>query len=731
MIRYYFIAGLIFSYIAPLIRFDFRILPPVQNNILQLSRVAQPAIVPEITEVIPEIPGMLSNVELLPQTTVKWWQQYSFADILTAVFFAGVIVMLIRFVIQFLSLASLRVCRKYKYQQYNILDVDAPIKPFSFGTRIYINPKLHETGELDEIIRHELVHVRQYHSVDIIIAAVNRSIFWWNPFAWVLNSDIRNNLEYIVDNEMLQSGINRKHYQYHLLHINQLTYINDMANYFNFSNFKKRIEMMNKEKTQPVYKMKWLLLPLVAIVILLSFNAKRAIAINIDFAGAGEIVEPKPAIVADTVEFRRNATRQEPLILIDGKKTNSSTLANMQPDDIHSFSIYRHDSITKTYGAKGKDGVVIVITKQKNEDEIVLKSKEMLDSVDIAGFVDDFSKSFIKRGSSDSFGVCLIIIDGKKSDRNELSKLRLEDIQSISVLKDKYAKEQYGDEGKNGVIVVKTKSNEIAMEIKNVKEKEVKQLMTMLKQKIDSTKVIMRWKTMLDSVKSEPLVIIDNKESNVKELENLKPEDIYSFSILKDSVAIQLFGDKGKNGVAIVKTKGNENVTEIKNVQDEKVTQLMTMPKQKTDSTKVIIRWKTMLDSVKSEPLVIIDDEESNVEELENLKQEDVYSFSILKDSVAIQLFGDKGKNGVVIVKTKQNHIILETKKILHTMDWLSMTDVKPDPLVIIDDKESSVEKLRMLKRENIVSFNILKGESATKIYGDKSKDGVILVKTK
>ncbi|MDR2286740.1 MAG: M56 family metallopeptidase, partial [Prevotellaceae bacterium] len=308
MIRYYFMAGLIFSYIAPLIHFDFRILPPVQNNILQLSRVAQPAIVLEITEepkmlFIPEIleiSGMLPNVEPLPKTTTKWWQQYSFVDILTTVFIAGVIVMLIRFVIQFLSLASLRVCRKYKYQQYNILDIEAPIKPFSFGKRIYINPKLHDVGEFDEIIRHELVHVRQRHSVDIIVAAVNRSVFWWNPFAWVLNSDIRNNLEYIVDNEMLQSGINRKHYQYHLLHINQLTYINDMANYFNFSNFKKRIEMMDKEKTHPVYKMKWLLLPLVATVILLSFNAKRAIATNFAFAGKSENVEHKPPIFADT-----------------------------------------------------------------------------------------------------------------------------------------------------------------------------------------------------------------------------------------------------------------------------------------------------------------------------------------------------------------------------------------------------------------------------------------------
>jgi beta-lactamase regulating signal transducer with metallopeptidase domain len=63
---------------------------------------------------------------------------------------------------------------------------------------------------MDEIIRHEQIHVNHYHSMDIIMAAINRIVFWWNPVVIILNRDIRNNLEYIVDNEMLQNGTNRK-----------------------------------------------------------------------------------------------------------------------------------------------------------------------------------------------------------------------------------------------------------------------------------------------------------------------------------------------------------------------------------------------------------------------------------------------------------------------------------------------------------------------------------------
>ncbi|MDR1595158.1 MAG: hypothetical protein LBS43_11865 [Prevotellaceae bacterium] len=424
MIRYYFMGGLAFSYIAPLIRFDFRILPSAQNNIPEISYTY--------------IPEMSFPVEQLPQTTALWWQQYSLPDILTAVFVAGAAVMMIRFVIQFLSLASLRTDRKHRHQTYCILDVDAPIKPFSFGKRIYINSKLHSDGELDEIIRHELVHIRQNHSVDIIVAAVNRIIFWWNPFAWILNGDIHNNLEYIVDNEMLLNGTNRKHYQYHLLNINQLTYINnDMANYFNYYNLKKRIEMMNKEKTQPVYKIKWLLAPIGAIVILLAFNAQRAIATNVDFAVTNEIVE----ITSDTlmINCRCCDDSTRPLIFIDGKEYSSNEVTNLDAYDIHSFSIIKDAAATAVYGDKGKNGVIIVKTKENHK---ISETKKLLYSMDW------LKQTNVKHEP-------LVIIDEKESNEEELQKL--EDIESISVIKDAAATVVYGDKGKNGVIIVKTK----------------------------------------------------------------------------------------------------------------------------------------------------------------------------------------------------------------------------------------------------------------------------------
>ena len=153
----------------------------------------------------------------------------------------------------------------------NLFQVDENIIPFSFGNSIFINQHLHTAEELQEIIRHEFVHVKQKHSVDIIWGEVLCLVNWYNPFAWLLKKSIRQNLEFIADNKVLENGIDKKQYQYLLLKVignNQFS----IAPKFNFSSLKKRIAMMNKLKTAKLHLVRFLfILPLLA-VILLSFR---------------------------------------------------------------------------------------------------------------------------------------------------------------------------------------------------------------------------------------------------------------------------------------------------------------------------------------------------------------------------------------------------------------------------------------------------------------------------
>lgn len=55
--------------------------------------------------------------------------------------------------------------------------------------------------------------------------------------------------------------------------------------------------------------------------------------------------------------------------------------------------------------------------------------------------------------------------------------------------------------------------------------------------------------------KSSPLILIDGVEVNTTDLARLPPDDIASFSIMKDATATALYGARGANGVILITTK--------------------------------------------------------------------------------------------------------------------------------------------------------------------------------
>jgi beta-lactamase regulating signal transducer with metallopeptidase domain len=205
--------------------------------------------------------------------------------ILGVVVLAGMIFMLLRLLVQLYSFR--RMIKKAQWipaEGMNIYQINEPIIPFSFGNSIFINQNLHSTSELQEIIRHEFVHVKQKHSVDIIWSEIICLINWYNPFAWLIRTAIRQNLEFIADNKVLENGFDRKQYQYLLLKVigdNQFS----IASRFNFSSLKKRIAMMNKMKSAGVHLVKFLfILPLLAVLLLAFRNnyQEQSIADNIE-----------------------------------------------------------------------------------------------------------------------------------------------------------------------------------------------------------------------------------------------------------------------------------------------------------------------------------------------------------------------------------------------------------------------------------------------------------------
>lgn len=197
---------------------------------------------------------------------------YSTWDLMLAIIAVGILIMIVRLLVQLFSIR--RMMKKavpLTAEGLQLYQVDADIIPFSFGNSIFINSGLHSEEELKEIIRHEFVHVKQKHSLDIMWAELLCLINWFNPFAWLLKKAIRQNLEFIADNKVLEKGTNKKEYQYLLLKVtgnNQYS----IATQFNFSSLKKRIVMMNKTKSAKRQLARLLFLLPATAVLLLAFR---------------------------------------------------------------------------------------------------------------------------------------------------------------------------------------------------------------------------------------------------------------------------------------------------------------------------------------------------------------------------------------------------------------------------------------------------------------------------
>lgn len=203
---------------------------------------------------------------LLTQTHAAAWTEWDYCLLLIS---TGGLIMLVRLLIQYFSLyRATRSSQLIFDDKVKVYQVDKAIIPFSFGNAIFINQHQHNGNDLKEIIRHEFVHVKQKHTVDILWTEVLCILNWYNPFAWLLRKSIRQNLEFIADHQVLVNGIDRKEYQYLLLKVMGAPQFS-ISNQFNFSSLKKRIAMMNKMRSARVHLLRFLfLLPVIAILLL-------------------------------------------------------------------------------------------------------------------------------------------------------------------------------------------------------------------------------------------------------------------------------------------------------------------------------------------------------------------------------------------------------------------------------------------------------------------------------
>lgn len=243
--RFYLLGSILFSFLAPLYIIYIDVAPLILKATPTTSFSYSKAITPEII------------IEKPINYTAIFIGIYS---LISSIFF-------LRFGKNlFHIIQKIRKNKKVNYQKADLVLVDDNILPHTFWNYIFINKNDYENQKIEqELFTHELTHVTQKHTLDVLVLEFLQAIFWINPFFILLKKAVQLNHEFLADETVINQHKNTLQYQ-HLL-LNKAAWKNDyyLASNLNYSLTKKRLKMMTTQSSQTkIWLKKLAVVPLLA-----------------------------------------------------------------------------------------------------------------------------------------------------------------------------------------------------------------------------------------------------------------------------------------------------------------------------------------------------------------------------------------------------------------------------------------------------------------------------------
>jgi len=181
----------------------------------------------------------------------------NFQGLLLYAYILGVVVFTAVLLVRLYQLAKLTKATKTLVDdKYKLINIEGSNTAFSFFNYLFIGTK---TEENNIIIRHELVHIRQKHSADIVFLELIKIINWFNPLIYLLQISLKTIHEYIADEQTAAQESDALSYSSFLVSnaygLNGSTLAHS---FFNYNLLKKRIIMLNQKRSGKLARLKYL-----------------------------------------------------------------------------------------------------------------------------------------------------------------------------------------------------------------------------------------------------------------------------------------------------------------------------------------------------------------------------------------------------------------------------------------------------------------------------------------
>ena len=265
--RFYLLGSILLSLVIPQITFTIR-----QNT--PLHAVREYILLPEniLSEVAP-----LSNPDLTGTN-------FSTPSILLYAYWLITAFFLFLLLVNLYTLYSKIWQRKsISYKGSKLVLIEEELTPHSFLNYIFLNKTDFEKGRVEkEILHHELTHVKQRHTIDLLFIEFLTSFYWFNPFIFLFKRAIKLNHEFLADEAVLNKFQNITDYQSLLLDKTNQQPALAITSQFNFLITKKRLIMITSytSRRMAVLKQSFVLLMITAAIFV--FSSKVLLAQEVE-----------------------------------------------------------------------------------------------------------------------------------------------------------------------------------------------------------------------------------------------------------------------------------------------------------------------------------------------------------------------------------------------------------------------------------------------------------------
>ncbi|MFL5748345.1 MAG: M56 family metallopeptidase, partial [Niastella sp.] len=279
--------------------------------------------------------------------------------------------------------------------------------PFSFLNNLFWKESISLDDDFGQkIFKHELTHIHQKHTLDVLFCQIINSICWMNPFNWLIQKELKAIHEFIADKEAIGNN-NVEDFVQLLLQAHYGKHFLNPTHAFYYSSIKRRLIMLTTTNNARFkFLRKVLVLPVTfAAIVALSVSATETKAtpavssvvkndtvpvksvtveaIPMEKHRKSTTIKPKKTDAVKTATFQEvkveeiSQTPKQPkqgdkvsikleamLYVVDGNVTSVEEVKKLEPDQIKSINVWKDKAATDKFGTAGANGVIEIFLKE-------------------------------------------------------------------------------------------------------------------------------------------------------------------------------------------------------------------------------------------------------------------------------------------------------------------------------------------------------------------------------